>query len=195
MCCQEVKMADKDSPRYVEFVRVSSKGQAERDTPEIQRTALDRLRETRPGILVERIEEAGGISGTKGLAERPDLQRLQQLTERRDYDEIRVYAIDRLTRAADPRERFAVFGMALDADAVLVDTRGHVVDPADDSGSGELEFYLHSFFAAREAKKIVRRTRDGLKRAAAKGRPVGRTIYEQATEPGASLHGWPAPPA
>ncbi len=155
--------------RFVELVRVSTRAQADRDTPEIQRGALDRLRRTRPGILVERIE-ALGVSGGRSLQDREDLLRLKELTADGAYDELRVYALDRLTRADDPRERMAVLGMALDASAIIVDTNGRVIDPADDSGMGELDFYLQTFFASRERKRIKRRTMDGRRKAAAEGR-------------------------
>ena len=77
-------------------------------------------------MLVERIE-APGVSGALSVQERPDLQRLAELSAARAYDELRVYALDRLTRADDPRERIAVFGMALDAGAIIVDVHGHSV--------------------------------------------------------------------
>ena len=94
--------------RYVELIRVSSKKQSDADTPEVQRRALDSLQQRRPGVLVERIEDgATGLSGALGLAERPDLQRLQALAQQRGFDELRVYDIDRLTRSDDLRERAA----------------------------------------------------------------------------------------
>lgn len=165
-------------PRYVELVRVSSSGQAARETPEIQKMALDHLRGSRSGILVERIEVEGGISGAETLARRPDLQRLQQLTRARAYDEIRVYHLDRLTRAEDPRERMAVLGMALDACAVIVDTSGRVIDPADESGMGELDYYLNTWAAARERIRTRARTIDGRRKGAAAGRYMhGRPPY------------------
>src|SRR5437870_245491 len=107
--------------RFIELVRVSSKDQFERDTPEIQRAALTRLRESRPGIFVERIEHETGISGALGVADRPDLKRVRRLSKAKAFDEIRVFNIDRLTRASDPRDRFEVFGFAKDAVARFVD--------------------------------------------------------------------------
>lgn len=155
-------------PRAVELIRVSTTGQAERDTPELQRRALDRLRVSRPSLLVERVE-ALGVSGALGAGERDDLQRLAALAEARAFDELRVWSLDRLTRADDPRERMAIFGMALDAGAVIVDATGKVIDPADESGIGELDWYLQTFFASRERRKIVERTRAGRRRAAEDG--------------------------
>ncbi len=168
----------KTDPRFVELVRVSSSGQAARETPQIQKDALDLLREKRDGIFVERLEVEGGISGAVAFERRPDLVRLDQLTKQRAYDEIRVYHLDRLTRAEDPRERMAVLGMALDAGAIIVDTSGRVIDPGDDSGMGELDFYLNTWAAAMERKRILRRTLDGRRRKAAAGHFIqGRPPY------------------
>jgi site-specific DNA recombinase len=136
----------------------------------MQRQALDRLRVSRPGVLVERIEVAEGISGALGLEQRPDLQRLQVLAKARAFDELRVYALDRLTRAEDPRERFAVYGLVMDARAVIVETTGQVIDPCDDAGTSELQFGLQAWAAARERLRIIRRTMDGKARGAALGR-------------------------
>ena len=168
----------KTKPRFVELVRVSSSGQAARETPQIQRDALDRLQASHPGTLVERLEVKGGISGAATMERRTDLVRLQQLTRQRAYDEIRVYHLDRLTRAEDPRERMAVLGMALDAGAVILDTSGRLIDPGDDSGMGELDFYLNTWAAAMERKRILRRTLDGRHRKAAAGHFIqGRAPY------------------
>ena len=172
-------------PRVVELVRVSTKGQADRDTPEMQRRALDELRVRRPGEVVERIE-APGISGALPIEQRPDLLRLAELSRTRSFDELRVYDVDRLTRAEDPRARFAVYGMALDAGAVIVDAGGRVIDPADSGGMGELDWYLRTLFAARERQRFKKRTHDGRMRCLAEGHlcqgspPFGRR-YDRAS--------------
>lgn len=164
------------TPKIVELVRVSTVGQEARDTPELQRRALDAMRQRQPGELVARLEAT--VSGGAALADRPDLQKLAALSAARAFTELRVYAVDRLTRADDPRERFAVWGMAADAGARILDTQGKVIDPADPSGIGELDFYLSTYFAAQERKRIVRRTTDGRHRAASKGRlPHGETPF------------------
>ena len=66
--------------------------------------------------------------------------------------------------------------MVLDAGAKIVELRGHEIDPRDDSGMGELDFTIQSFFAAKDRKDIVRRTRDGKREAAAAGRWVSGRI-------------------
>lgn len=163
-------------PRFLELIRVSSTGQAERDTPEDQRRALARLAQARPGRLVERIEHgASGLSGAAGLNQRPDLLRLAELSRARAFDELRVRHLDRLTRHTDPRERFAIFGMVADAGAVIVDAGGHVVDPATEIG--EVDYFLQTWASARERKKIVERTVEARRRLSAAGRPMTTIPY------------------
>lgn len=168
-------------PRVVELVRVSTDMQRERATHEVQRHALDALRKSRPGIVVKRLE-ALGVSGAKGLAERDDLQELKRLSQAKAFDELRVFSVDRLTRSDDPRERAAIYGMVLDADAKIVDVNGRVIDPSRDGDLGELDYFLQTLFSARERKKIGARTLAGRKLKAAQGKlsqgraPYGRVL-------------------
>jgi DNA invertase Pin-like site-specific DNA recombinase len=163
-------------PRFVELVRVSSAGQADRDTPQDQRAALERLRVFRPGALVERIEVADGISGALAFDRRPDLRRLRELAEARAFDELRVRHLDRLTRHPDLRERAAILGLVADAGAIIVDAAGSVVDPATDAG--EISYVLHTRWAAQERRRIQERTRAAKDRLVREGRLVnGRPPY------------------
>lgn len=165
-------------PRFVELIRVSSAGQAERDTPEDQRRALDRLRAARPGVIIERIEQQ--VSGAADMAERPDLARLTELAAARAFDEVRVRHLDRLTRHEDPAERFAVFSIVRQAGAVIVDASGAVLEPS--TMGGEVMFYVSTLAAAEERRKILARTRAAKDRLAREGRlvsswaPYGRTF-------------------
>lgn len=173
-------------PRVVELVRVSSRGQADRDTPQDQRAALDRLMLSRPGVVVRRIEYQG--SGAAPGASRPDLLELAALARTRSFDELRVRHLDRLTRHEDPRERYAVFGLVADAGAVIVDAGGHVIDPA--SEMGELDFGFQSIIASRERRRILERTMAGKRRLAAAGRlVVGRPPWGRTWDPASGTWG------
>jgi hypothetical protein len=112
------------------------------------------------------------------------LVKLKALAEQRAFDELRVYDLDRLTRADDLRERAQVFGILLDAGAVIVDRHGKETNPADARGMGELDYYLRTFFASQERRKIKDRTIDGRKRTAAAGhKPQGATPYGLTYDP------------
>lgn len=168
-------------PRIVELVRVSTTEQKDKATHEAQAHALDALRKARPGVLVKRLQ-ALGVSGAKGVADRDDLQELRRLSVAKAYDELRVFSVDRLTRSDDPRERAAIYGMVLDAEAKIVDCGGRVIDPGKDGDLGELDYFLQTLFAARERKKIAARTTAGRRLRASQGKlsqgsaPYGRRL-------------------
>ena len=155
-------------PRFVELIRVSSTGQAARDTPADQRAALDRLRFARRGVLVERIEQQ--VSGAADRDARPDLARLAELAAARAFNEVRVRHLDRLTRHEDPLERAAVLSMVRRAGAVIVDAGGAVLDPA--TMGGELTWVVATLASAEERRKILERTMAAKRRLAAEGRLV-----------------------
>src|SRR2546427_796511 len=184
---------ERSLPRYVELVRVSSKGQSDRDTPEQQRAALDKLRKSRPGVLVDRIEDgATGLSGAKGVSERPDLQRLKKYSEQQAFDEIRVAHLDRLTRAEDPRDQFEVWGFAKDAGALIVDCSGAEIDST--TKMGRIQFFFGTMANAEEREKINARTHGGRVRAALDGGKYGgHTPYGLTYEPKAKK--WSLDPA
>jgi DNA invertase Pin-like site-specific DNA recombinase len=165
------------SVRIVELLRVSGQGQADRDTPADQRAALDKLREMFPGVLVERIDSGAvrAVSGAADLNARPDLQRLAVLAKARSFDELRVRHLDRLTRHTDPRERFAIYGMVQEAGAVIRDASGHVIDPATEIG--EVDYFLQTWMAAKERRRIAERTLAARKRLSAQGVPQTTIPY------------------
>ncbi|MCG8420848.1 MAG: recombinase family protein, partial [Proteobacteria bacterium] len=158
-------------PRYVELIRVSGRGQVERETPESQRRSLDRLSRTRPGIRIARIE-ALAVSAAIPLEQTEQGQQLLELASG-GFDELRLWDVDRGlgSRADDPRDRLAIFGIAREANAVIVDCSERVIDPSKELG--ELDYYLRTFFAAQERRKIAQRTRAGRKRIAAEGGYAG----------------------
>jgi DNA invertase Pin-like site-specific DNA recombinase len=165
-------------PRRVELIRVSSAGQAARDTPEDQRRALDRLRKIRPATIVERIEAgAEGLSGALSFENRPDLIRLRELSEAKAYDELAVRHLNRLTRHEDPGERAMILSLAWRARAVIVKADGSIIDPR--TPGGEVTFMVETGGGARERVEFAERAKEARQRLAAKGewqgpRPYGR---------------------
>jgi DNA invertase Pin-like site-specific DNA recombinase len=122
---------------------------------------------------VERIEAVA--SATLGLDETEAGQRLAELAESRSFDELRVSEHDRVLggRSDDLSVRLTVLSLAMRANAVIVDANSHVIDPADESGMGELDFFLRTFTSTRERKLIARRTQGGRAVKAAQGKYVG----------------------
>jgi len=160
--------------RAVEWVRVSSDGQEEAGTPQAQHHALDRLREQRPAEVVERIDLGKGISGALPLAERPDVARVQALIEAGGVDELRVVALDRITRADSLDDRLHVLLLCARHGVVIVEANGKVIDPNEDLGT--VEFVMRSAWAKQERHRIRERTVSGRQRAAREGRWAGGTV-------------------
>jgi len=156
-----------DMPRVIELIRVSTDAQHDRGTPEVQRHALDELRARRPGRILARIDPAHGVSGALPIDQRPDVRELRRLVAEHGMEELRVYDIDRLSRAERIEDRLAILGIAADAGAIIVDATGREIDPADDMG--ELTYYLRTLFARQERRKILSRTMDGKRARAAQG--------------------------
>lgn len=175
--------------RFVELVRVSSAGQAARDTPEDQKTVLDEIRAERGGTLVERIEEPG-VSGATDLELRLLVTRLRALAGQ--YDELRVVAMDRVARlsafkAAPIMELLAATG------AVIYDAKvGRELDPTTTQGSKELADLCAA--AEIERESIAVRTIRGRKRKLLAGRhPQGAMPWGlgyQGPAPHRHVAGW-----
>jgi DNA invertase Pin-like site-specific DNA recombinase len=160
--------------RYVEQIRVSSEGQNDRDTPEVQRRELDAWRKREPGVLVERIEHVG--TGTAGLQDRPDLQRLKVLAEKKAFDELRLYSVSRASRSEDVQDQVLVFGMCQRAGAVIRTSNGTTYDPKDSFAI--LRWMMEIGAAAADRKQILKNTGMGRARVADEGgKPAGPTPF------------------
>ena len=164
------RKAPTEAPCYVELIRVSSKAQADKMTPANQAEALEKMRVTFPGTLVARIDDgAKGLSGARAIEERADIQKLFALLASGQVTEVRVVALDRLSRSDDMTERTAILHAVKEAGAVIRLPDGSVTDPA--TQTGELMGSLSLMFAAWERQKIKDRTLAGRLRKVAAGRP------------------------
>ncbi len=100
--------------------------------------ALESLRDARPGMLIDHIEENPGAA--KGLTKHsPLFMRLRSHCEARTFDELRVYELGRLVREGDPDWHSAVVELIYQGRAIMVDTTGLVADPASEGGGRSSE--------------------------------------------------------
>ena len=97
--------------------------------------ALESLREARPGMLIDHIEEPSTGSTTGPIKRRPLFMRLRSHAEARTFDELRVFELGRLIRKDDPDWHEAVVELVYQARGILVDSTGLVADPASE-GAG-----------------------------------------------------------
>jgi site-specific DNA recombinase len=153
--------------RVALYARVSSDEQRENQSIRTQIDILDRWVEQNS----ERVEVAGwfkddGVSGTVALEKRPEGSRLVALAESDGIDQVVVTRADRLGRTTrvliEIRDQLEAEGVGIFA--VLE----NVEDPFD--------YEIRAVLAADERRRFLRRSKEGMERAAREGRYCGGIV-------------------
>ena len=146
------------------YVRVST----DKQTVENQLRELRQIAERRGWEVVHEYHDAG-ISGSKGREARPGLDEMLKDAQRRRFDVVMAWAIDRLGRSLidllGTIQSLEACGVDLYLDQQSIDT----TTPA-----GKLMFQITGAFAEFERSMIRQRVRAGLKRAVERGSTLGR---------------------
>jgi DNA invertase Pin-like site-specific DNA recombinase len=146
------------------YVRVST----DKQTIENQLRELRQIAKRRGWEVVHEYQDAG-ISGAKGREARPGLDRMLKDAQRRRFDVVMAWAIDRLGRSLidllGTIQALETCGVDLYLDQQSIDT----TTPA-----GRLMFQITGAFAEFERSMIRQRVLAGLKRAVEKGSILGR---------------------
>jgi DNA invertase Pin-like site-specific DNA recombinase len=154
------------------YARVST----DKQTVENQVRELRQIAERRGWEVVELYQDAG-ISGAKGRRDRPGLDRMLKDAQRRRFDVVMAWAIDRLGRSLIDLLRtiqtLEACGVDLYLDQQAIDTTTPV---------GKLMFQVTGAFAEFERSMIRQRVRAGLKRAVEAGKRLGRPRIDPALE-------------
>jgi DNA invertase Pin-like site-specific DNA recombinase len=154
------------------YLRVST----DKQTIENQITALRQIAERRGWQVVEQYHDAG-ISGSKGRDGRPGLDQMLKDAQRRSFDVVMAWAIDRLGRSLidllGTIQTLEACGVDLYLDQQSIDT----TTPA-----GKLMFQVCGAFAEFERSMIRQRVHAGLKRAVEQGKQLGRPKIESELE-------------
>jgi DNA invertase Pin-like site-specific DNA recombinase len=145
------------------YVRVST----DKQTVENQLRELRQIAQRRGWEVVKEYQDAG-ISGAKGRDGRPGLDEMLKDAQRRRFDLVMAWAIDRLGRSlidllGTIQALEACVDLYLDQQAIDTTT------PA-----GKLMFQVTGAFAEFERSMIRQRVRAGLKRAVERGATLGR---------------------
>jgi DNA invertase Pin-like site-specific DNA recombinase len=153
------------------YVRVST----DKQTIDNQVAALRQIAERRGWEIVEQYSDAG-ISGAKGRDGRPGLDQMLKDAQRREFDVIMAWAIDRLGRSL-----IDLLGTIQTLEACGVDL---YLDQQsiDNTPAGKLMFQVCGAFAEFERSMIRQRIHAGLKRAVAQGTQLGRPRIDPAME-------------
>jgi DNA invertase Pin-like site-specific DNA recombinase len=154
------------------YVRVST----DKQTIENQLRDLRQIAERRGWEVIQEYHDAG-ISGSKGREARPGLDEMLKNAQRRQFDVVMAWAIDRLGRSLIDLlatiQALEGCGVDLYLDQQSIDT----TTPA-----GRLMFQITGAFAEFERSMIRQRVRAGLKRAVESGKQLGRPKIDIAVE-------------
>jgi DNA invertase Pin-like site-specific DNA recombinase len=158
--------------RVAIYVRVST----DKQTIENQLRELRQVAEHRGWKVIQEYRDAG-ISGAKGREARPGLDEMLKDAQRRRFDVVMAWAIDRLGRSLidllGTIQALEACGVDLYLDQQALDT----TTPA-----GKLMFQITGAFAEFERSMIRQRVNAGLKRAVEAGKQLGRPRIDPALE-------------
>jgi DNA invertase Pin-like site-specific DNA recombinase len=154
------------------YVRVST----DKQTVENQLRELYQIAERRGWTVVEVYQDAG-ISGAKGRKDRPGLDSMLEDAQRRRFDVVMAWAIDRLGRSL-----IDLLGTIQTLEACSVDLYLDQQSIDTTTPTGRLMFQVTGAFAEFERSMIRQRVNAGLKRAVAAGKQLGRPRIDPALE-------------
>lgn len=152
--------------RIATYARVSSEDQAERGTIRTQQAELARWLERMPGLELAGEYVDDGVSGTIPLAERPGGGRLLRAAAAGQFEALLVYQVDRLGR--DALDLLAL-RRRLEALAIVLYT---VVEGEPNALGFDIQAVVGDYYR----HELLRRTADGIDRAAREGRYVGGIV-------------------
>ena len=154
------------------YVRVST----DKQTVENQLRGLYQIAKRRGWTVVEVYQDAG-ISGAKGRKDRPGLDSMLEDAQRRRFDVVMAWAIDRLGRSL-----IDLLGTIQTLEACSVDLYLDQQSIDTTTPAGRLMFQVTGAFAEFERSMIRQRVNAGLKRAVAAGKQLGRPRIDPALE-------------
>ena len=150
--------------KAVIYARVSTKNQ----TVENQLQAL-REAAKRQGWCISLEITDSAISGAKGRKDRPGLEKLFQMIERRQVDVVLCWALDRLGRSLQD-----LISLMNDMNEKGVDLYCHTQNIDTTTSGGRLLFSIMGSIAQFEREIIKERINAGLDRARTEGKKLGR---------------------
>ena len=150
--------------RAIIYARVSTTGQStQQQVDELQEIAAQ------AGWDVVSIFRDEGISGTKGRAERPALDKILKMFAAREADRLMVWSVDRLGRSL--QDLISTLNEIHGSGAELF-IKQQALDTA--TPAGKALFGMLGVFAEFESAMIKERIHSGLAKARAKGVKLGR---------------------
>lgn len=158
--------------RVALYARVSTGGQ----TVDNQLRELEQVGSRIGWEIVERYVDHG-ISGAKGRAERPELDRMMKAVIRREFDLVAAWSVDRLGRSL--QELVSILNELRER---KVDLYLHQQGLDTSTSSGRAMYQMLGVFAEFERSIIVERIHAGLARARAQGKRLSRPLTPEAAQ-------------
>ncbi len=137
-------------------------------TTENQRREL-RKAAKRAGWSIAAVYEDNGISGAKGRDGRPGFDQMLKDANRREFDVIMAWSVDRLGRSLQH-----LVGFLDEVHALKIDLYLHVQGMDTTTPAGRALFQMLGVFSEFERAIIRERVMAGLARAKAQGKAIGR---------------------
>jgi site-specific DNA recombinase len=151
-------------PNVAAYVRVSTDAQAEKDSPALQRDAIERWLKQHPEYETAAWYEDPGISGAVPLAGRPGGTAMLADAEAGKVDAVVCYAYDRLHRD---------LGDAIQVKTLLDDLGIRLFSVKEGALDDPFISNIRAVVAAEERRRIGQRSRDGSRTLAKEGRWLG----------------------
>jgi DNA invertase Pin-like site-specific DNA recombinase len=161
-------MRKETQKRAALYVRVST----DRQTIDNQIAKLTEVAEARGWRIVATFSDAG-ISGAKGRKDRPGLDTMLKEAQRRKFDVLMTWAIDRVGRSL-----VDLLGTIQHLEACKVDLYIDQQQLDTSTPTGKLMFQVCGAFAEFERSMIRERVHAGLRRAVANGKTLGRPLND-----------------
>jgi DNA invertase Pin-like site-specific DNA recombinase len=137
-------------------------------TTENQRREL-RKAARRAGWSIAAVYEDNGVSGAKGRDGRPGFDQMLKDANRREFDVIMAWSVDRLGRSLQH-----LVGFLDEVHALNIDLYLHVQGLDTTTPAGKAMFQMLGVFSEFERAMIRERVMAGLARAKAQGKAIGR---------------------
>jgi DNA invertase Pin-like site-specific DNA recombinase len=123
---------------------------------------------TRMGCEIVHVYRDHGVSGAKGRDQRPQFDRLCRDANKRQFDMVMAWSVDRLGRLQD------LVSFLSEIHALKIDLYLHQQGIDTTTPAGKAMFQMMGVFAEFERSIIQERVRAGLRRAKVEGKKLGR---------------------
>ena len=158
--------------RVALYARVSTGGQ----TVENQLRELEQVGSRIGWEIVDRYIDQG-ISGAKGRAQRPELDRMMRVVIRGELDVVAAWSVDRLGRSLQE-----LVSLLNELRERRVDLYLHQQGLDTGTPSGRAMYQMLGVFAEFERAIIIERIKAGMTRARAQGKRLSRPLIPEATQ-------------